>query len=115
MGIPYVFSDQRGSSRVRLNSLVKKVMQLVKQLLSKDNRGHEAESFKEKNNNDEIASDNATNEYLEARLMELIASSPSSLKTPTMLRVVPACPDTICKMFSMSVQTNFQTAEAQVA
>ena len=97
------------------NSLVKKVMQLVKQILSKDNRGHKAESSKDKNNNDEIASDNATNEYLEARLMELIASSPSSLKTPTMLKVVPACPDTICKMFSMSVQTNFQTAEAQVA
>jgi len=97
------------------NSLVKKLMRIVKQLLSKDNREHKAESSEETNNNDEINNDNATNEYLEARLMELIASSPSSLKTPTILKVVPACPDTICKMYSMSIQTNFQTAEAQVA
>merc|ERR1712173_315683 len=93
---------------------MKKVVQLLKQLLTKDNREYRAESSEKNNNNDDINSDNAANEYLEARLMELIASSPSSLKTSTMVKVVPACPDTICRVFSVSVQTIFQTPEAQV-
>eukprot|EP00090_Calanus_glacialis_P034150 TRINITY_DN5708_c0_g1_i1.p1 TRINITY_DN5708_c0_g1~~TRINITY_DN5708_c0_g1_i1.p1 ORF type:complete len:111 (-),score=37.11 TRINITY_DN5708_c0_g1_i1:274-606(-) len=99
---------------VSKNKFVTKAVKLVKRLLSKDKCESKPELFDDNNNND-IDSDNAANEYLEARLMELIASSPSSLKTPTMMKVVPACPDIICNMFSLSIQTSFQTAEAQVA
>jgi len=94
------------------NKFATRAVKLLKRLLSKGSIGKKPELVDDNNN---IASDNTANEYLEARLMELIASSPSSLKTPMVMKVVPACPDTICNIYGLSVQTNFQTAEAQVA
>ena len=97
------------------NKITTRTVKLLKRLLSKDKSENKPELVEENNNNTDIESDNAANEYLEARLMELIASSPSTLKTPMIMKVIPACPDTICNFFSLSVQTGFQKAEAQVA
>ena len=59
--------------------------------------------------------DNSLNELLESRLREIIAASPKqSLENPTLLHaIVPACPDSVCKYYRLTVQTCFQTAQPQ--
>jgi hypothetical protein len=63
-------------------------------------------------------SDNSLNEMLEARLREIIAAaSPQqqqSLENPMLLHaVVPACPDSVCRHYRLTIQTCFQTAQPQ--
>ncbi len=59
--------------------------------------------------------DNSLNELLECRLRQIIAAvPPQSLNNPQLLQVsVPACPDSVCKHYQLTVQTCFQAAQPQ--
>ena len=64
----------------------------------------------------DIENDNAANEALEARLMELIASAPPSFHGPVVVRLVPACPDLVCRHLNVNIrlQTSFQVPQPQM-
>merc|ERR1711915_969462 len=97
------------------NKMMKKAVKLLKHLVYKDTCEKNDKSCN--NNNNDTDSDNAANEYLEARLMELIASSPTSLESSLMMRdgpLIPPCPDSICGFLNNKIESSFQQAEAQV-
>ena len=101
--------------------ITEKLAQLMKRLLSQKrfcDYTNSTASTINNNNNNEVESDNAANEYLEARLMELISSSLGSMKMTAakgQSSTVPACPDHICLKLREKYQLRMTSAQLSVS
>ena len=115
-----VFRDQR----MKLTAALKhglRLVQLRRRSSRRQTRALQLQQQKEVHT--EPACDNALNELLESRLRQLIAgASPAALQdleNPRLVHaavvvVVPACPDSVCRHYRLTVQSCFQDAQPQV-
>ncbi len=118
-----VFRDQR----MKLAAALKHGLRLV-QLRRRSSRRQtkglqeQEEEQQQQEVHTEPACDNALNELLESRLRQLIAgASPAALQdleNPRLVHaavvVVPACPDSVCRQYRLTVQSCLQAAQPQV-
>ncbi len=113
-----VFRDQR----MKLAAALKHGLRLVQLRRSSRRQTRALQLQQQKEVHTEPACDNALNELLESRLRQLIAGdSPAArqdLENPRLVHaavvVVPACPDSVCRHYRLTVRSCFQAAQPQV-
>merc|ERR1711971_54957 len=96
--------------KCKTNKFVAKVAKIVKKMYSPP-KYEQLEAFVDTPEHSE--DDNAANEALEAKIMEIIASAPESYNGPVLVKIIPACPDKVCRHLNITLQTGFQVAGPQ--